>query len=141
MNISENLIRKMVAEILAENACDFDKTIDKSGVLCVKTDSVSCEHFEQNGVFVKDIVTLTEAPRIGAGVMEVIDTSFDWKLSYDEFDYIIEGTLEIEIDGRVVTGNVGDIIYIPKDSRIKFKAKGKARFAYFVYPANWAEIK
>ena len=43
----------------------------------------------------------------------------------------------IEIDGRVVTGNPGDIIYIPKDSHIHFQTPVKTRYAYFVYPADW----
>lgn len=137
MQINEEIIRKMVLEILAEEQEDFSKNIDPSGVLCVKTDTVKCQRFEQDGVFVRDIVTLNEAPRIGAGVMEIDRTSFAWTLTYDEFDYIIEGELEIEIDGRSVHGKAGDIIYIPRGSDIKFKSNGHARYAYFVYPADW----
>ena len=59
---------------------------------------------------------------------------------YDEYDVIFEGTLEIEIDGRIVSGGPGDIIYIPKGSHIHFQTPNKTRYAYFVYPANWAEL-
>ena len=52
---------------------------------------------------------------------------------------VLEGTLEIEIDGRIGAGGPGDIIYIPKGSHIHFQTKDKCRYVYTVYPANWAE--
>jgi len=145
MNISESLVREIVQKVLAESASaeqkpDFEKHVDPSGILSVKTETVKCERFEQDGVGLKDIVTLKEAPRMGAGIMEIDHTSFEWTLSYDEYDYIIEGTLEIEIDGRLVIGKPGDIIYIPANSHIHFQSSGFTRYAYFVYPANWQDL-
>ncbi len=145
MNISENLVREIVEKVLKEYAeaapkPEFEKHTDPSGILSVKTSTVKCERFEQDGVALKDIVSLEEAPRMGAGVMELDHTSFEWTLTYDEYDFVIEGTLEIEIDGRVVTGHAGDIIYIPKGSHIHFQSPGFARYAYFVYPANWQDL-
>ena len=46
------------------------------------------------------------------------ETTFPWTLTYDEIDYIIEGRLEILIDGRKVVGEAGDVILIPKNSKI-----------------------
>ena len=68
---------------------------------------------------------------------ELDHTSFEWTLTYDEYDFVIDGTLEIEIDGRVVSGGPGDIIYIPKGSHIHFQTPNRTRYAYFVYPADW----
>ncbi len=143
MNISEDLIREIVKNVLNETykvqtASSFDKVKDPSGIIRIKTDTVKTEPFGgQAGVSLQDIVTLEEAPRMGAGIMELDNTSFEWTLSYDEYDMVIDGILEIKIDGRVVTAYPGDIIYIPKDSHIHFQTPSKARFAYFVYPANW----
>ena len=72
--------------------------------------------FQQDGVKLKDVVTLEEAPRMGCGIMELDHTSFEWTLTYDEYDLVLDGTLEIEIDGRVVSGGPGDIIYIPREA-------------------------
>ena len=77
---------------------------------------------------------------MGCGIMELDHTSFEWTLTYDEYDMVFDGTLEIEIDARVISGGPGDIIYIPKGSHIHFQTPDKSRYAYFVYPANWQEL-
>ncbi len=144
MNVSEELIREIVEKVLKEASAQkkpgFERTVDPSGIIGIKSSTVKCEPFQQEGVALKDIVSLEEAPRMGAGIMELDLTSFEWTLSYDEYDMVIEGELEIEIDGRVVKGGPGDIIYIPKGSHIHFQTQSFARYAYFVYPANWQEI-
>lgn len=145
MNVSEELIRQIVTKVIQAAAAekqeqDFEKVVDPSGIIGIKTSTVKCEPFEQEGVYLKDVVSLEEAPRMGCGIMELDHTSFEWTLTYDEYDYVIDGTLEIEIDGRVITGNPGDIIYIPKGSHIHFQTPNKTRYAYTVYPANWSEL-
>lgn len=144
MNISESLIRDIVERVLRETAesekAPFEKHVDPSGIIGIKTSTAKCEPFEQDGVALKDLVTLEEAPRMGAGVMELDHTSFEWTLTYDEYDMVIEGELEIEIDGCIVRGGPGDIIYIPKGSHIHFQTPTFTRYAYFVYPANWQEL-
>lgn len=146
MNISEEIIREIVEKVIRESfgmeqSEGFDKEKDPSGIIRIKTETVKTEPFGgQPGVSLQDIVTLAEAPRMGAGVMELDNTSFEWTLTYDEYDMVIDGILEIEINGRIVTGYPGDIIYIPKNSHIHFQTPSKARFAYFVYPANWQEL-
>jgi len=145
MNISEEIIREIVEKVIREsfgvkNEDSFDKEKDPSGIIRIKTETVKTEPFGgQPGVSLQDIVTLEEAPRMGAGIMELDNTSFEWTLSYDEYDMVIDGILEIEINGNIVTGYPGDIIYIPKNSHIHFQTPSKARFAYFVYPANWQQ--
>ena len=94
-------------------------------------------HKEADPVRVKDVTTLAEAPRIAAGVMEVERTSFPWTLSYDEFDVVLSGTLEIKVGERTYTGRAGDIFYIPKGSSISFSSPDLARYVYVTYPADW----
>ncbi|MEG1433297.1 MULTISPECIES: cupin domain-containing protein [Eubacterium] len=144
MNLSEALIKQIVESVLKEqfnpSIAPFQKDQDPSGIIKVKTDTVRCEPFgETLGVGLRDILSLEEAPRMGAGIMELDNTRFEWTLTYDEYDMVIDGELEIEIDGRTISGGPGDILYIPKGSHIFFKTPSKARYAYFVYPANWQE--
>lgn len=141
MNISENLIREIVVKVLQEagaNQCPC-RQVDPSGIIGIKTGAVQLEPFEgRSDVMLKDVTTLDEAPRMGCGVMELKDGAFfEWTLTYDEYDIVLDGHLEIEIDGRVVKGDVGDVIYIPKGSHIHFQTPDHARYVYTVYPANW----
>ena len=126
-----------------ESGEDFVKEKDPSGIIKIATETVKCERFEQDGVALKDVVTLEEAPRMGCGIMELDHTSFEWTLTYDEYDLVLEGTLgDRRSDGTacVVTAGPGQIIYIPKNSHIHFQTPDKTRYAYFVYPANWADL-
>ena len=71
--------------------------------------------------------------------MVMKDTTFDWKLEYDEIDYIIEGRLDVIVEGRTISAGPGEIILVPKGSAIKFSVQGDARFVYVTYPADWLQ--
>lgn len=142
MNISEELIRTIVEKVVQEsmnNGCGFQKQVDPSGIIGIKASTVELEPFSgRSDVLLKDVTSVSEAPRIGCGIMELKDgASFEWTLTYDEFDIIQEGCLEIEIDGRTVSGGPGDIIYIPKGSHIHFQTPNRTKYTYVVYPADW----
>lgn len=140
----EAIIRKVLMEEMGGAKPPMEKQVDeKSGVLVVKGRTVKPEPFDTGKpgtkVFLTDIMTLEESPRIMAGIMEMDESSFPWTLEYDEVDYIIEGVLEIRINDAVIRGEAGDIIFIPKGSSISFVSPGKSRFLYVTYPADWAE--
>ncbi len=138
----EELIRKVISESIGTENKGFVKSVDKkSGVISIKTSTVKPEKFdtgkEGDKVYLKEALSLEESPRLGCGIMEMDKTVFDWTLTYDEIDYIIDGTLEIIIDGRKIIGNKGDIILIPKNTAIQFSVPEFARFMYVTYPADW----
>jgi len=149
MNIDEkmleNLIRKVLSEQLANCRTDETKTIDRnSGVITIKAPAVQTERFDTgkpgDQVFLKDAVTLEESPRMMFGIMEMKEGSaFDWTLGYDEVDYIIDGALEITVDGVKSTAKKGEIIFIPMNTSVTFSTPDSARFMYVTYPANWSE--
>ena len=90
-------------------------------------------------VYTKDFFSLSESPRLGCGVMEVDHTDFPWTLNYDEVDIVMEGRLTVSMGGEQLTAEKGEIIYIPKGSKIHFSSDTKARFYYVTYPADWAD--
>ncbi|MGX8794519.1 cupin domain-containing protein [Fusibacter sp. JL298sf-3] len=145
-NITHQMIEEIVKKVVAEqmgSAVDQNRHVDPSGVISVKAGNIVAEPFDTgkagDKVGLTDLFSLGESPRLGAGMMELDHTTFDWTLNYDEVDYVIEGTLEIIIDGRKVVGHAGDVIMIPKGSTIQFSTPDFCRFLYVVYPANWAE--
>ena len=145
--VLEQIVRKIIEEKLGNVAqCkkeDFVKNVDPSGIMSIVLDTVKPEKFDTGSpseeVYLKDVVSLEESPRLGCGVMEMKESTFKWTLKYDEINYVIDGTLEIDIDGRRVVGNKGDMILIPKDSSITFTVPTSARWMYVCYPANWAD--
>jgi ethanolamine utilization protein EutQ len=141
--IIEDLIRQVIREEIGKNQTP-GKQLDPSGVIGFDPRRLDLDPFpfptDASGVTLKDLFTVEESPRLGAGIMELDHTSMDWTLTYDEIDYVIEGTLEIVIDGRKVKAEAGEIVYIPKGTSIAFSTPDKARFLYVVYPANWAEL-
>lgn len=88
-------------------------------------------------VWTRDLFSLEEAPRLGCGLMVMEQTTFPWKLTYDEMDYVIDGRLDILVGGETVSAGPGEVVHIPRGSEIQFSARGKVRFLYFVYPADW----
>lgn len=149
-DILEVLVRQIIEENLngSKNGVDFNRNKDISGITSIKLPKVKVDESNRldtgnpnDVVYTKDLFTLEESPRLGCGIMEMKETTFDWTLNYDEVDYIIEGTLDILIDGRKVTASEGELILIPKGSSIKFSVPNYARFIYVTYPADWESQK
>ena len=131
----EELVRRVLLEKLGGNGPRVKKVE-------VPRLDVAAEHRMDTGnpadrVWTRDLFTLEEAPRLGCGLMVMERTTFPWTLTYDEMDYVIEGRLDILVDGETVSAGPGEVLYIPKDTSIQFSVRDKARFLYFVYPANW----
>ena len=150
MEVNRTAIEAMIREILMEKmgegtTLDFSRNKLKEGIISVKIPQIKVtdKDLMNTGkagdiVYTKDVFTLEESPRLGCGIMEMKETTFDWTLNYDEIDYVIEGTLNIVINGKTATANAGELILIPKGSSIKFSVPNYARFIYVTYPADWA---
>ena len=138
----EDLVREILLEKLGCR-CTATRGVRKVSVPALRT--TEADRMDTGNpndkVYTHDLFTLEQSPRLGAGLMEMENTTFPWTLNYDEMDYVIEGELSILIGGERVTAGPGEVIYIPKGSSIQFSVCGRARFLYFVYPANWQEQK
>ena len=131
----EQMVRQMLLERLGGGA---------HGVRAVKVPALGVDESHRldtgragDRVYTRDLFTLQESPRLGAGIMDMTDTAFPWTLNYDEMDYVISGRLDILINGDKISAGPGELLYIPKGSSIQFSVTGHARFLYFVYPADW----
>jgi len=92
-------------------------------------------------VRLKDMVTAADGSPLAAGYMTLDSAQgageFPWTLSYDEIDVVLEGELVITRGRDVVRGGPGDVIFIPKGSRITFGTPRHTRFVYIAFPADW----
>jgi len=144
MNIDRAQIEEIVRKIVTEKL-SVKKSITPDGLVSIDLPAwdVSEDDRMDTGnptdqVYTKDFFDLKESPRLGAGLMVMDHSTFDWTLNYDEVDYVIDGTLKVIGKNGIATANAGQIILIPKGSKIKFSVEDKARFIYITYPADWA---
>lgn len=141
--VNKAMIEALVRQIVNEKLMPT-KHVDQSGIASIQLPKINVSEEDRldtgnpnDQVYTKDLFSLQESPRLGCGLMVMEDTTFDWKLEYDEIDYVISGRLDILIDGRKVSAGPGEIILIPKGSQIQFSVTGDARFVYVTYPADW----
>ncbi|MCL2316557.1 MAG: cupin domain-containing protein [Actinomycetia bacterium] len=150
IDISEDVLARIVADVLEERmggrvAAPGPYTRDRSGVIGIDAPRVAAGPFPfpldvpDGSVRLTDLLTLDESPRVGCGIMEMDETAFDWTLKYDEVDYVISGTLELIMDGRPVRASAGQVIFIPKNTPVRFSTPDSVRFLYVVYPADWSQ--
>lgn len=145
-NIDKSLLESLIRKVIEEKIGTSDnRQEDISGVTSIKLPVIKVSEADRMDtgnpkdiVYTKDLFSLEQSPRLGCGIMEMRDTTFDWTLNYDEIDYVIEGTLDIIINGRTISASAGELILIPKGSKIQFSVKGYSRFIYVTYPADWA---
>ena len=134
---------------------DLKKTVQKILGEVLKP---ACEHPKATHVMGKNVVIqpFSQAPPgQKVGLVDVIDArvanmasgfmTFDhsrltWLLNYDEVDYIIEGDFVLEVEGKVFRAVAGDVVYIPKGSKVVFSSPTFCKVFYVTYPANWADF-
>lgn len=127
----------------AADAGSCERIVDPSGLVVVRGQTVRLGRFAAAGpdrqVGLTDVVTGKDRSPMTAGFMSWSQAdSFPWSLDYDEVDYVLEGVLQVGIEGRVLEGKPGDVLYLPKGSKVVFGTPSRVRIFYVTYPADWA---
>jgi ethanolamine utilization protein EutQ len=117
---------------------------DPSGVKVVRGKSVKMDYFDtdnpSNKVYFQELIHKEECS-MSAGFLTIDHSSFDWELCYDEIDMILEGTVSVTINGKTLTANQGDVLLVPKGSKVTWGCKSECgRLFYATYPANWPDL-
>ena len=137
---SDDEIRRIVRAVLEQKskpACANPR------VTYVQGSSVKLEPFDKAPpgqiIHMTDVVTAREG-NLAAGFMTFEKSELPWRLTYDEVDYVVEGTFTLKANGKTYTCQAGDVLYIPKDTHVVFGSPTQTRVLYVTYPANWAEV-
>lgn len=121
----------------------FESRTGAGGIKLVKGDSVRFGLLDgvEGGcqIGITDVVGTEDGSSMGAGFMQWENAFFPWTLNYDEVDLVLEGELHIRQHGETLVGRPGDLLFIPKGSRIEFGTPTRVRFLYVAWPANWQE--
>lgn len=109
------------------------------GLKLVRGQSVKYDTFDTNNpndkVFSQELISKNESS-ISAGFMTIETSNFNRQMSYEEIDYVVEGTLTVTINGNTFTAYSGDVIYIPSGSKVTWGSPDKAKIFYTTYSAN-----
>ena len=137
------LIAATKPAVAGTEPANCERIVDPSGLVLVRGDTVKLERFPGAGpdknVGLADVISGRDGSPMTAGIMGWgREDSFPWTLEYDEVDLVLEGVLQITIDGRMLEGRAGDVFYIPKGSKILFGTPWRTRVFYVTYPADWA---
>lgn len=121
----------------------YEAECDKSGIKVVRGKTVQLVDFDTgiptNKVYYQEVIG-KEDSRMSAGFLVLDNSSFEWELFYDEIDYVLEGTLEVTINGKTITARSGDVLSVPTGSKVVWSSPNYAKVFYATYPANWPDL-
>lgn len=141
--MQKGILQEMLDCLKKEKNMPYDFEADSSGLKVVRGNTVKMDVFDTGDPDVKayfqELVSKDES-KISAGFLVIENSSFPWELTYEEIDYVIEGTLTIEINGKKFTAYPGDVLFVPSGSKVVWGSPDKARIFYATYPANWAGL-
>ena len=144
-NVLKTMMDKGLLKGMFETAPALPYVADKDcgGLKVVRGNSVKLDVFDTGDPNVKayyqELVSKDES-QMSAGFLVIENSSFEWELTYEEIDYVTEGTLTVTINGKTFTAYPGDVLYVPKGSKVIWGSPDKARVFYTTYPANWADL-
>jgi ethanolamine utilization protein EutQ len=137
---AEQGIRVIVQEIMDEvlkPACPNPRAVHVRGEEVVIQPFQAAPAGQRVGL--TDVITAREG-NLCAGFMTFDHSELPWLLTYDEADYIVEGDFVLQVADKVFRAKAGDVVYIPKGSRVVFSSPTFCKVFYVTYPANWAEV-
>ena len=115
----------------------------KSGLKIVRGRTVKYETFDtgdpSTNVAYREVIS-KEDSQMSAGFLTIEKSSFDWELSYEEIDIVLEGSLSITMDGETYEAYQGDVLFVPKGSKVTWGSSGYVKLFYVTYPANWPDL-
>jgi ethanolamine utilization protein EutQ len=91
-----------------------------------------------NGMKTIGLVNVSFSEELGAGIGVFEDCSIPWHITYDEVIYILDGRFTLRVGDKVFEGGPGDVLWVPRNTRIVYEAQERVTFFYAVLPAGKA---
>lgn len=84
----------------------------------------------KDGANIMDILSRKDGLPCSVGYMEWEASSFAWKAEHDEINTVLQGELELAIEGKTLCGKPGDVLFIPGGTEVLYSSAGYVRFVY-----------
>ncbi len=75
---------------------------------------------------------------MGAGVARFDGCSIEWMVLYDELIVCLEGTFRLRVGDAVHECTVGDVLWIPENTPLRYEGDGATVF-YALSPVDWRQ--
>lgn len=106
---------------------------DGSGLKVVRGNTVKYEKFHtgkpDEKVFFQEL-TSDDQSSMSTGFLTIDKSSFERKLNNEQINYVIEGTLEVDVNGNKYTAYPGDVVYVPANHNVKWSSPTCVKLFY-----------
>lgn len=141
MDMIFGVIKKLMDKGLLSEVMDligskpYEYEEDLSGLKLIKGNTIRFKKIEgedSNKVFYRELIDIKESS-VKHGILNIEESDYINHTCREEVYYIVEGEIKISINDNKYIGSPGDVLYIPKDSKIKMSSSDKAKLFYTTY--------
>ncbi len=110
---------------------------DPCGLKVIKGNTVKYEALDTGNpndkVFYQEVINADDKSPMNSGFITIEKCEFAWVCECNEIYHIIDGTLTVNVNGKVYTANAGDSVFFPKGADVKFGSPNKMKAFYSTY--------
>lgn len=75
---------------------------------------------------------------IGCGFARFAGCRLPWELTYDECIHVLEGTMRVAVRGEELLAGPGDVLFLPRGSKVEYRFEQACTVFFATYPVDWA---
>ncbi|MCQ8212689.1 hypothetical protein NON08_09175 [Cetobacterium somerae] len=129
-------LQKAIMKILL-NEKKFEKETDLTGFTLIKGDTIKYDKIFKNlNIFSQDLVKTKDEI---IGFLKIDGDSFIKKTKSKGNLYVVDGEIDVILNGKRYFGKKGDLINIPEKIELKIGSKNIATLLYFSKDLTWSE--
>lgn len=138
-NVLKTLMEKGMLQGMFDSSSDqpYVAERDNCGLKVVRGNSVKYEVLDTGNpadkVFYQEVINADDGCSMNAGFITIENCKFDWECACQELYHIVEGTLTVDVDGKVYTARPGDSVFFPKGAKVAFGSPDKMKAFYATY--------
>jgi len=77
--------------------------------------------------------------KMSAGMHEIFKTEVTYDMFSDDILYILEGSVELEVDDKKEVFSSGDFAYMFNGTKVNLKVSDYVKLIFIAYPATWKD--
>lgn len=130
----------MLGDIMALAGNDVPYVAETSGdgfLKLVRSSTAKWEPLDTGNpadkVFYNELIGGSDGSSMNAGFITIEKCTFPWDVACEEMYYVVEGTLNVEKDGKVYTAHAGDALFFQNGAKLKFGSPDKMKAFYVTH--------